>query len=177
MKVKIKDKFENSSQYDEYLGRMLEVERSLEDGGYYYNDDSIPFSIIDFIIDESLEYKIKTMEAYRKGKKIMMYNYGFNEVCEEKDPEWAWDEFYYFVKPEPKYRPFTWKERFQVLGKNIILKNNEKGWVIQAFYKDLDGKPYFETSAEDINFYDLLTYYVFVDEKGNETPCGVEVKE
>lgn len=58
---------------------------------------------------KTTEEMISVMQSYAEGKKIeLRYNRWNGEkwvdVC---NPSWAWNEYDYRVKPEPKYRPYA----------------------------------------------------------------------
>ena len=74
---------------------------------------------------------------------------------------------------EPKYRPFTWKDRDLIRNKWIRLKNNPHiEFQIHKINLDTNNCLYVKINSTYINHELLLNNYEFID----GTPCGVKVE-
>jgi hypothetical protein len=111
------------------------------------------------------------LHAYAEGKTIQ-YKDSSGKWISVTNPSFAVAE--YRVKPEPKYRPFTFTEITDLLGK-IIVSNRDIEYIIHSITMYLDKSWNIKITKVNENYIslsisskDLLKDYTL-----NEKPCGV----
>jgi hypothetical protein len=111
------------------------------------------------------------LKAHSEGRTIQ-YKDSLGEWKDIKNPSFGLTE--YRVKPEPKYRPFTFTEITDLLGK-IIVSNRDIEYIIHSITMYFDKSWNIKITKVNENYTslsisskDLLKYYTL-----NEKPCGV----
>lgn len=105
------------------------------------------------------------LEKWVNGARIQCrYVNGTWRDINSDDISFNYDESYYRIKPEPKYRPFKREELCDLVGKVVNKKNTNTYDLIISVEDDIVGIRGFSYTTVG-----LLEYYTFKD----GSPCGV----
>lgn len=120
--------------------------------------------------------KIAVMQAWLDGKTIQYKDKDEKEwlTWDESstfEPVWAWIELDYRIKPEPKIRPYTFKEMCEAVKKHgsWIWQGDDSAFSIGF----IDNEGAVLNYGDEHSYKELLDEFCWLDDN---TPCGIVEK-
>lgn len=126
------------------------------------------------------EKMISIMQAFSEGKQIEFCEKGKDEWSVVLAPSWNWRDFDYRIKPEPKFRPYTFEElqaeiaKGKIVVKQVNLKGINRILTITQVMDDYDKASKIQLSdLKQISYERFMNDYQWLD----GSLCGVLIKQ
>ena len=121
--------------------------------------------------------KIAIMQAFVDGKKIEYYSKIDNDwITVSSEPDWDWFHYKFRIKPDSKFRPYTFEElqmemaKGKIVVKQVNLKGINRILTITQVMDDYDKDSMIQLSDfTQVSYERFMNNYQWLD----GSPCGV----